>query len=106
MPEFRKRNIGIIAASVDSVAKARAMAERTGAAFTILSDPQGQLIDYFKVWHRGTPKGDIAIASSFLFDRDGRLIWHDITDNYKIRPRPQTIFAAQDAYAAKKQRGR
>lgn len=96
---FDKHNIGILAASVDPVDKAGAMAERTGATFTILSDEKGQLIEYFNIWNRRRPeKTDISIASSFLFTQKGDLIWQNITDNYKIRPKPEEILAAAETY--------
>lgn len=78
------------------------MAEATGATFTILSDEEGLLLDYFDVWHRnGSRKfGDISIASSFLFTRRGKLIWHNITDNYKIRPKVAVVLQAARAFSA------
>jgi peroxiredoxin len=88
----------MLAASVDPVDKAKAMAERTGATFTILSDEKGQLIEYFNIWHRRPEKTDISIASSFLFTQKGELIWQNITDNHKIRPKPEEILAAAEAY--------
>ncbi|MCA9740198.1 MAG: redoxin domain-containing protein [Deferribacteres bacterium] len=99
--EFDSRNVQIVGVSVDPIEKAKAMAERTKTDFTFLSDIGGQLIEYFKIWHHRSNKHDIAIASSFLFAKSGQLIWQNITDNYKIRPRPEEILAAIDHHHKK-----
>lgn len=98
LPAFREREIRIIGVSVDPPEKAKAMAERTETEFAYLSDEQGKLLDYYDIWHRRTEKSDIAIASSFLYAQNGELIWQDVTENYKVRPKPEAILEAADHY--------
>ena len=102
---FDAQQIRIIAASVDPPEKAKAMAERTGAAFAFLSDENGQLIKYYDIWHKRQPeKSDIAIASSFLYSQSGELIWQNITDDYKLRPKPEEILQAARQFTQQESR--
>ena len=65
--------------------------------FRVLSDPQLKAIDAYGVRHANAPgAGDIARPASFLIDRDGVVRWRDLTANYRVRPRPETILAELD----------
>ncbi len=68
-----------------------------GLGFRVLSDPTLQAIDAYGVRHANAPgSGDIARPASFLIDREGVVRWRDLTANYRIRPRPETILAELD----------
>lgn len=65
--------------------------------FRVLSDPQLKAIDAYGVRHANAPgAGDIARPAGFLIDRDGVVRWRDLTANYRVRPRPETILAELD----------
>ncbi len=51
------------------------------------------MIDAYGVRHPdGMETGrDIARPAIFLIDRQGRIVWRDLTDNYRIRVRPGRI---------------
>lgn len=77
-----------MAVSVDSVDKARAMKEKTKINALVLSDPAGQMLDYFKLWNEKRP---IAKPASFLINSQGDVVWKLIAPSYKIRPKPEHI---------------
>lgn len=95
--EFDKRNTEILAIVVDSVAQNDAVVRDVGLDYRILSDPNLTAIDAYGLRHEqeaGQPP--IAHPASFLIDAGGMVRWRDLTDNYRLRPRPETILAAID----------
>jgi len=68
--------------------------------FEILVDRGGKLVDLLGIRHKNANpvKGqDLPRSSSFLFTRDGKLIWHILAENYQRRPAPSEILAAAKA---------
>jgi len=96
--EFEKRGIEVVAVSPDPVARNRRTVGRHGLTFTVLSDPDLALTRALGLVHEGAgPDGaDIPRPASFLV-RDGEIRWRDLTDNWRIRPRPEQLLAAWDA---------
>jgi len=82
----------VVAVSVDPPEKSRELAEAYHLGFPLLSDPRLELIDAFGVRHPGGGlDGDIARPATFLLDREGRVVWRDLTDNWRIRVRPERL---------------
>jgi len=69
------------------------MVEAHGFTFPILSDTELAAIDAFGVRHPGgsIEGGDIARPADFVLDRDGRVVWRNIPDNWRVRTRPEEI---------------
>jgi peroxiredoxin len=44
-------------------------------------------------------EGDVPKPTTFVLDEKGKVIYADLTDNYRVRPRPQDILKALDAEA-------
>jgi peroxiredoxin len=68
--------------------------------FEIMVDRGGKLVDLLGIRHKNANpiKGqDLPRSASFLFTRDGRLIWHTLAQNYRVRPGPNEILAAARA---------
>jgi len=62
-----------------------------------LSDEQGALMDAFELRQvGGNPEngGDIPRPATILLDSKGNIIWASITDNYRVRPKPEKVLAA------------
>jgi len=60
--------------------------------FPLLSDPGAEVIRRFGLLHAsGGPGGDIARPAVFVLDREGRVAWRDLTDNWRVRVRPTRI---------------
>lgn len=85
----------MIAVSPDPVERNRQVVEWLGLEFPVLSDARLEAIDAFGLRHRGaSPEGrDIARPASYVVE-GGRIVWRDLTDNWRVRPRPDDILAA------------
>jgi len=91
-PDFQALDTDIVAISVDPPERSRELAESYGLDFRLLADPEARAIRAFGVLHEdGGLYGDIARPATFLVDRDGRIVWRHLTDNWRVRPRVDTI---------------
>ncbi len=71
--------------------------KRVNPDFEIMVDRGGKLVDLLGIRHKNANpiKGqDFPRSASFLFTRGGKLIWHTLTENYRLRPGPDEILAA------------
>lgn len=94
--EFQDRGVEVVAISVDSPAESRKLCESRGYSFPFLSDPNAQVIRQFGVLH---PKGgeddkDIARPAEFLVDTAGIIRWVNLTDDFRVRARPEAVLEA------------
>ena len=96
--EFRARGVEVVAISPDSVEQNRDVAERQQIEFTILSDSDLAVTETFGLVHAGGGPGggDIPRPASFLIV-DGEIRWRELTDNWRVRPRPHEILAVVDS---------
>lgn len=80
----------MIAVSADTIDKALEIAEAYDIEFSILADPGLVMIDAFGVRHTDGGMGgtDIARPATFILDRNGRIVWRDMTEDWRIRVRP------------------
>ena len=79
--------------SVDTVEENRRLAKKKGFTFPLLSDPDLTIIDRFGVRHPngGITKNDIARPAVFIARSSGEILWRDVTDNWRVRVRPEII---------------
>ena len=84
----------VLAISVDRPEQSRVIRDRLGLGFPLLSDPELAAIDAYGLRHvGGGPEGDIARPAVFVLDRAGRIAWRDLTDNWRVRVRPDAVLA-------------
>ena len=82
----------ILAVVVDPVEKNLDLSGMIDLEYQILSDPDLRVIDAYGVRHEdGGLEGDIARPAVFILDREGRVVWRDLTDNWRIRVRPERL---------------
>jgi len=83
----------IVAISVDSPENTRRVVDRFGLDFPVLSDPDAKAITAYGVLHAqgGMGGADIARPAAFLIDGDGVVRWRHLTDNWRIRLRPDQV---------------
>jgi peroxiredoxin len=86
----------LFAVSVDPPQTSEALRQRLEVDFTFLSDPDGRLLDLLNIRHGGgrNDKEDIAYPVQVLVDRDGIVRWTYESTNFRVRARPEEIFAA------------
>jgi len=77
----------------------RRLSDKLGMDFPLLSDSDATAIRAFGVLHQAGGMGgvDIARPASFLIDRDGSVVWRELTDNWRVRLRPERVLEAAAA---------
>jgi peroxiredoxin len=92
LTEIRSLDAEVLAVSVDPPESSREIVEAHGLEFPVLSDQSLAAIDAFGVRHPGGGlEGDIARPALFILDRDGRVVWRDLTDDWRVRVRPGRV---------------
>ena len=92
LDDFAEQDTEILAISVDPPERSRQLAESQGLDFRLLADPDLTVIDRFGVRHAdGGLDGDIARPALFILDRQGRVVWRELTDNWRVRARPDRL---------------
>ena len=92
--DFEKQDAVLIAIAVDPPDKSREIVDAYDLVFPILSDTGAETIRAYGVVHRdGDPigGGDIARPATFILDREGRVVWSHLPQNWRIRPRPEEL---------------
>ena len=90
--DFEALDTVVMAISVDSVDKNREIAASHCPDILLLSDPGLAAVDAYGLRHVGAGlDGDIARPATFVIDRRGQIAWRDLTENWRVRPRPDRI---------------
>lgn len=95
--EFEASGTRIVAVSPDSNDESAEVVRRLGLSYPILSDPDLDLTRALGLVHEaGGPGGqDIPRPATFIVV-DGRIVWRDLTDNWRVRPKPDEILEVID----------
>jgi peroxiredoxin len=82
-----------VAISVDTPETTRELCAKAGYTYTFLSDPNAEVIRRYDILHRGAgPNGqDIARPAEYLLDASGTIRWLNLTEDYRVRARPEQI---------------
>ena len=93
LTEIQQAGVRLVAISVDAPEVSSNLAKTAGYTYTILSDPQVEVIRRYGLVHSaGDPDGhDIARPAEFLLDSSGVIRWVNLTENYRVRARPEQI---------------
>ena len=98
MSEFHHRGVEVVAISVDSSAESQKLRQSRGYTFPFLSDPKAETIRQYGVLHAKGGEGgkDIARPAEFLVDAAGTIRWVNLTDDIRVRARPESVLEAID----------
>ena len=97
LEEFKKRGVRVVAISVDPPARNREHTAKQGYTYTFLSDEKAEAIRRYDLLHeKGGPAGDIARPAEFLIDSTGTVRWVNLTEDYRVRARPEDILKVID----------
>ena len=89
-----------MAISVDPPEVTREHITKMGWTYTFLSDPKAEAIRRYDLLHAGGGQGgDISRPAEILIDPTGTVRWVDLTENYWVRTRPETVLQAYDQLA-------
>jgi len=88
--------VRVIAISVDTPADSRNLAQKAHYTYPILSDVDTKVIDRYGITHKGAGMGghDVARPAEFLLDRNGVVRWRNLTEDLRVRARPEDMLAA------------
>ncbi len=88
-----------MAISVDPPEVSRELAEKAGFTFDFLSDPDLQVIRRYDLVHAGAGEHgrDISRPAEFVIDSSGTVRWVNLTEDYRVRARPEQILNAVEA---------
>jgi peroxiredoxin len=88
-----------VAISVDTPEESRDLMRKAGYTFPFLSDPNAEVIRRYDIVHKGAGvKGhDVARPAEFLIDRNGVIRWRNLTEDLRVRARPEAMLAAAKA---------
>ena len=89
--EFQSKGAKVCAICVDSVEKSRAVVQKKGLGFPILSDPSGETMRAFGVWHESQR---IALPAVFVVGRDGKIVWRRVSAYVDERPAEDEVLEA------------
>ena len=92
MPEIQSLNGTVLGVSTDSPSDSEKLVRRKKLQLLLLSDPELSAIDAYGLRHpNGGPSGDVARPATFILDTEGRIVWRNLTDNWRVRVRPEPV---------------
>jgi peroxiredoxin len=85
-----------VAISVDSPSESQDLCRKAGYTFPFLSDPDTEAIRRYDLLHKGAGVNghDIARPAEFLLDSSGVIRWINLTDDLRVRARPEQMLQA------------
>ena len=88
-----------VAISVDKPEESRDLMRKAGYSFPFLSDPNAEVIRRYDILHKGAGEHgqDVARPAEFLVDRGGVVRWRNLTEDLRVRARPEAMVAAAKA---------
>ena len=98
LPQIREAGAVVLGVSKDSVASHRKFADKYGLAFTLLADPERQVIEAYDVWKEKKNYGKVSmgvVRTTYLIDENGVLV--QANDKVKTTEDADAMLAAVSA---------
>ena len=84
---------------MDPLDRSKALAEKLGVKYPLLSDPRREVVRAYGVVDE---ENGIAWPAIFIVGRDGTVRWRSLADTFKERPTSEVVLGALDhAHATK-----
>lgn len=105
--ELDKRNIDMLLVSSQPHKFTKNLAEKHQVPFHFLRDVDNKVAKQLKIIHEnGLPAGfqvlgyesDVVLPTVIITDKNNKIIFADLTDNYRVRPEPETFLKIIDNY--------
>lgn len=106
--ELARRGVEVHLVSPQSEASSEQLAKQMDAPMRFLTDADNRAAEALGIKVKdGLPAGfqalgydsDVPRPTVFITTAGGRIIWCDMTDNYRVRPEPATFFTVLDRHA-------
>jgi peroxiredoxin len=93
LTEIQQLGVRPVAISVDTPEMSRDLCKKAGYTYTFLSDPKAEVIRRYDLLHAGAGINaqDIARPGEFLLDSSGVIRWVNLTEDLRVRARPEQI---------------
>lgn len=87
-----------MAISADTPEETSAHLAKMGWTYTFLSDSKGEAFRRYDLLHSGAGADgrDVARPAEILIDPTGTVRWLDLTEDYRVRARPEEVLAVFD----------
>jgi len=99
LPKYTAQGFGVATISYDSVDILQTFGKRVGITYTMLSDPDSQVIREFGILNTDVPKTSpqfgIPHPGMFIVDPNGKIIAKYFEEDYRERFTPDTILTRQ-----------
>ena len=98
LPQIREAGAVVLGVSKDSVASHRKFADKYGLAFTLLADPERQVIEAYDVWKEKKNSGKVSmgvVRTTYLIDENGVIV--QANDKVKTTEDADAMLAAVSA---------
>jgi peroxiredoxin len=98
LDEFTARGVRIVAISVDGSDVTRKHAKKKGLTLTFLSDSEAEVIRRYDLLRErsGLRRAEVARPAQFLIDSGGTIRWINLSEDMRVRVRPQDILKVID----------
>ncbi len=76
-PQFREKGAVVLGVSKDSVASHKKFEEKYGLPFTLLADPEKEVIRAYDVWKEKKMSGKVSmgvVRTTYLIDEEGMIV--------------------------------
>lgn len=103
--ELEKRSVNMVLISPQPSENSSSLADKFNVPFHFLTDVDGKVAKKLNIFQiGGTPAGfqalgydtDTVMPTVIITDKNGKIIFVDLTDNYRIRPEPKTFLKIID----------
>jgi len=96
LSSFQAAGVTPVAISVDTPEQSATLIRKAGFRYPFLSDPKTEVIRRYDVLHHLGGEGgkDIAHPAELLIDKSGTVRWVNITDDLRVRARPEALLEA------------
>ena len=105
--ELNRRGVKVFLVSPQSEKQSKSLAKQFDAPMEFMVDKKLQAAQQLGLVHEnGTPMGmvgyksDTVMPTAILTDEKGQVIFADLTDNYRVRPEPQTFIDMLEKHLA------
>lgn len=103
--ELEKRGVNMVMVSPQPHKFSKTLAEKYNIGFTFLTDTHNRVAKQLNIFAKnGIPMGfqvlgydsDTVLPTVIITDAKGNIVFVDLTDNYRIRPEPETFLKVID----------
>ncbi|MBE9491017.1 MAG: redoxin domain-containing protein [Bacteroidetes bacterium] len=104
--ELEQRGINMVLISPQPHGYSKNLAKKHNVGFTFLTDTQNNVAKQLNIFAKnGIPTGfqafgydsDTVLPTVIITDANGKIVFADLTDNYRVRPEPETFLKIIDA---------